>query len=198
MTFVSVRMHQKWASHVRGFVKDVASWFRRLVGSQSGQGSREAPGPSVHRSRALRFTASECRFGNVQVQTNMKCRLPINEELRGLPRSVAATFEFNLNGDWSPTVVAFAMRTSLFLKHVQNCMLSGMQRAVIRRDASPSLLTILRWYWSLCRGSSTFFYIAFMSCVVSFASGFWAGFVLSFRWIPSGVELFLMRKVVYL
>ena len=29
------------------FVKDVASWFRRWVVSQSGQGSREVPGPSV-------------------------------------------------------------------------------------------------------------------------------------------------------
>ena len=29
------------------FVKNVASWLRRLVVSQSGQGSREVPGPSV-------------------------------------------------------------------------------------------------------------------------------------------------------
>ena len=28
-------------------MQDVASWRRRLVESQSGQGSREAPGPSV-------------------------------------------------------------------------------------------------------------------------------------------------------
>ena len=52
------RMHRKRASLTR-FVK-VASWFRRTVGSQSGQGSREARShacASLHRSG--------CRFGNI-------------------------------------------------------------------------------------------------------------------------------------
>ena len=42
----SVRMRRKIASRSR-FVKDVVSWLRRLGVSQSGQGSRETPGPSV-------------------------------------------------------------------------------------------------------------------------------------------------------
>ena len=49
------RMHRKWASRSR-FVRVVASWIRRTVGSQSGQGSREAPGPSVH--GRMRFASS--------------------------------------------------------------------------------------------------------------------------------------------
>ena len=43
----SVRMRQKKGSRSR-FVKVFASWFRRSVVSRSGQGSSEAPGPSVH------------------------------------------------------------------------------------------------------------------------------------------------------
>ena len=74
LTFASVRMHQKWDSRSR-FVKDVASWLRRLVGSQSGQGSGEAPGPSV--PSRVRFAPSlQMSIKNVQVLTRMKCRLP--------------------------------------------------------------------------------------------------------------------------
>ena len=46
-------MHQEVASPS---VKDVTSWPRKLVLSQSGQGSREVPGPSLS-GRA------KCRLG---------------------------------------------------------------------------------------------------------------------------------------
>ena len=57
------------------------------------------------------------------------------------------------------------------LKHIPSCMLSEMQRVVIRRDA-PVL--------AFCRGrSNTFALLSVMRTI--FASGFLAGFVLSFR-----------------
>ena len=46
LTSASVRTYRKRASYSR-FVEGASSWSRRLVESQSGQGSREAPGPSV-------------------------------------------------------------------------------------------------------------------------------------------------------
>ena len=49
----SVRMHQKWASRSR-FVKDVASWRRKLVVSWSGQRFKRRSRSVRARSRALR------------------------------------------------------------------------------------------------------------------------------------------------
>ena len=69
LTTASVRMHWKRGSHSR-FVKDAASWPSRLVGSQSGQGSREAPGPSV--PGCVRFAPSRRRLvWSVQARTRM-------------------------------------------------------------------------------------------------------------------------------
>ena len=68
-TSASVRMHRKRASHSR-FVNDAASWRRKLVESQSGQGSREAPGPSV--PSRVRFAPSYRKpVWSVLVRTRM-------------------------------------------------------------------------------------------------------------------------------
>ena len=68
-TSASSRMHRNRGSHLR-FEKDVASWLRRSVGSQSGRGSREAPGPSVP-GRVRSAPPLRMRFWNVQDQTRM-------------------------------------------------------------------------------------------------------------------------------
>ena len=59
LTSASARVHRKRASRSR-FVKEAASWLRRLVESQSGRGSRGAPARCIRaRSRALRSIAPE-------------------------------------------------------------------------------------------------------------------------------------------
>ena len=61
----SVRMQRKRTSRSR-FVKDVASSLRRWVVSQSGQGSREAPGPSVPQLPDPAPTNLRCVQSNVE------------------------------------------------------------------------------------------------------------------------------------
>ena len=58
LTSASVPTYRKRASHSR-IVKDAARWRRRLDESQSGQDSREAPGPSV--PGRVRFARKESR-----------------------------------------------------------------------------------------------------------------------------------------
>ena len=89
-TSASVRMHRK------GFafeVQDAASRRRKLVESQNGQGSREAPGPSV--PGRVRFAASrQMSIWVVRVPT--RCRFNF-----WIPR----------NGNWRRAVVSSARKT---------------------------------------------------------------------------------------
>ena len=65
----SVRMHRRRASHSR-FVKDCASWRRKLVESPSRHGSREVPGPSVP-GRVRSVPSRQMSVVNVHVRTRM-------------------------------------------------------------------------------------------------------------------------------
>ena len=67
------RVHRKWTSRSR-FVKVVSSWFRRTVGPQSGQGSREVLGPSVH-GRMCFASSLRMSIWKFQGQMRMRCRL---------------------------------------------------------------------------------------------------------------------------
>ena len=113
------RMHRKRASCAR-FVKVVASWFRRSVGSPSGQASVEAPGPSVHGRMRL---ASSLRMS--------MCR----ESCANFPE---VSLQLLCPSEWKLVAygASFAKKTSQFLKHLPSCLLSG--------DASDFLLKILR------------------------------------------------------
>ena len=53
----------------------VASWSRRTVGSQSGQGSGEAPAPSAP-GRVRSAPPRRMSFWKIQVRTRMRCGLP--------------------------------------------------------------------------------------------------------------------------
>ena len=68
-TSASLRMHRKRASHSR-FLKDAASRRRKLVESQNGQGSREAPGPSVP-GRVCFATSRQMSIWVARVPTRM-------------------------------------------------------------------------------------------------------------------------------
>ena len=59
-----------------------------------------------------------------------------------------------------------------------------MQRVVIRLDASGSFLTILRWCLRFAKDAQNDVTLHSVLRRI-FASGFRAGFVISFRWIPS-------------
>ena len=56
----------------KGFARDVASWLRRLVGSQSGQDLREAPGPSEPGYGSFAPSGPKSVW-SVQVRTTMSC-----------------------------------------------------------------------------------------------------------------------------
>ena len=71
-------------------LQDVVSLPRKLAGSWSGQGSREAPGPFV--PDRVRFALSrQMSAWSVHVRTKMRCLLPEERESRGLFGSVVAT-----------------------------------------------------------------------------------------------------------
>ena len=73
------RIHRKRASRSR-FVRDVASWLLRQVVCQSGQGSREVPGPSVPGRVCSRSIAPDVFFGVFKLGRGMRCRLLGSEE----------------------------------------------------------------------------------------------------------------------
>ena len=134
LTSATVRMHRKRGLRSR-FVKDVASWPRRLVESQNGQGSREAPGPFV--PGRVRFAPSlrMLFFEDVQVRMRVRYRLIEGRVARTSQRS-RCNFWTPRNGSWWRTVVSSERQTSQFSKHVPSCMLFVVQKVVIRRDAS--------------------------------------------------------------
>ena len=71
----TVRMRQKKGSRSRFVKVDAVSWLRRWVVSWSGQGSREASGPSV--PGRVRFAPSrQMSIWNVRVRTRIRCLLP--------------------------------------------------------------------------------------------------------------------------
>ena len=71
----SVRMHRKRASRSR-FVKDVASWLRRLVVSRDGQGSR-AVSRSIRCQRLVPCAPSRRMLFFEDVQVRMKMRVSV-------------------------------------------------------------------------------------------------------------------------
>ena len=128
----SVLMHRKWASLSR-FAKVVAGWLRRLVGCQSGQGSREVPDPSV--PGRVRFASSlRMSIWQFQVQTRMTCRLPREKSFADFPE---VSLQLLDPSDWRLAAYGgfFRDENIKFLKQVPSWMLSDMQRVVVRRDA---------------------------------------------------------------
>ena len=99
------RMHRKWASCSR-FVEVVLGWFRRSVGSQSGQGSRETRSPSVH--GRMRFASSlRMSVWNFQ-EARMRCRFP-KERVARNSQKCPYSFCISLSGNWLHMVFSFTL-----------------------------------------------------------------------------------------
>ena len=154
----------------------------KVGGSWSGQGSREAPGPFV--PDRVRFALSrQMSAWSVHVRTKMRCLLPEERESRGLFGSVVATsgpLGMEIGG-----IRCFLSRgKTKFLQarsichafwYAESCYPPG--RLLILSD---NLALVL----ALCKRRSKHFYMLTVMRRI-FASGFRAGFVLHFRWIPS-------------
>ena len=95
-----------------------ASWFRRSVASQSGQSSREAPGPSIH--GRVRF-ASPLRMSiwKFQSETRMRSRF-LKERVARTSRECRCSFCIPLNGDWSHLDISYAFAMSVQSWHSAN------------------------------------------------------------------------------
>ena len=105
------RMRLKKGSRL---VKDVVSWPRKLVVSRNGQGSREAPSPSV--PGPMRFAPMrQMSIWKVRVRMSMKCLLP-----EGRVARTSLTFRCHFwiprNGDWRRTMVFFREKNIIVLE----------------------------------------------------------------------------------
>ena len=132
--------------------------------SRSGPVSVAVPVPSV--PGHVRFAPlRQMLFYRVQVRMRMRCHLLQGRVARTSQRC-RCHFCIPRNGCWRRAMISFGRKTSEFSKHVPSCMLFIKQRVVIRRDASWSFLTILRWCWRLAKDAQTIFH-CFQSCVES-------------------------------
>ena len=175
-TFASVRMHQKWALCSR-FVTVVASWLRRLVGSQSGTRFKRSTRSIRAWSRALRSIAPD---------VNLECSSSDDNEVSLAQRERCAYCNFLDPSEWrlvahggffrKENITVLEARSILYaVRYSESCCPPG--RLLILSDHLPLVL-------ALCKGRSK--QITWLSVMRRiFASGFRAGFVLSFRWTPS-------------
>ena len=181
-----VLMLRKKASRSR-FVMDVASWLRRLVRSLSGQGSTEAPGPSV--PDRLRFAPSrhvglECSSSNEEGESLVQ---------KERERESCADFrEVSLQildpSEWRLAAYGGFFRDENFILEARSTLYAvwyaeGKYPPGHLLILSDNLALVL----ALCTGRSN--QITLLSVLRRiFASCFQAGFVLSFRWVPSELK----------
>ena len=174
LTSASVRMHRKRGSRSR-FVKDAASWLRRFVESQRGQGEGEAPSRSV--PGRVRFAPLfRMSTWNVQVQTRMRCRLP-KESCADFPEASLQHLDFSHTLFFrDENIIVLEARSILcIVRYAESCCPPG--RLLIFSDNLSLVLALCEVH------TKHFTSLSVMRRIC--ASGFKAGFVLSFRWILS-------------
>ena len=168
-------MHRVRGSRMR-FVKDVVSLLR------SGQCSREVPSPSVP-SRVRSAPSRGILFWSVQVRTRMRCRLPDRRASR-TSRKCRCNFWIPRNQKLAAyggffreeKIILLEARSILYaVRHAESSYLPG------RLQTFSDNLALVP---ALCKGCSLFRTLLSVTRQI-YASGFRAGFALSFRWMPS-------------